>query len=470
MFSRYLIRLLCALLVTAGVLHAGEVNRWPFLVEQVKADGTVESGEYLVPFLFRKTNTEGARVNGFRPFYLHTRDGAQVTTQVLYPFFTWRTEKNYRSFSFFQLINFHRDLDQPAGPPDRGFDVWPFYFSRATGDPGETYRALFPVAGTIKYRFGFDRLRFALFPLYLDTEKNEAHTTHAPWPFLRFIHGGGQHGFEFWPLFGHRGREGDFDTQFYLWPLGYRDAQHLSDPVPTVKVGLLPFYTRDTGPGLISETYAWPFFGYTHRTEPDHYDEQRYFWPFLVQGRGDQRFVSRWAPFYTHSVIKGFDKTWVGWPVFRHATWTDDGKILQEENKVLFFVYWSQTQRSATNPAAAAAHKRHLWPLLSSWDNGAGRKQLQLFSPFEVFFPTNEPVRQLWSPLVAIYRFEQRAPGDTRGSVLFSLVSWKKSPARQEFHVGPLGWSRVTVDGRWRFSLFDFSRKADNKSPDAPSP
>jgi hypothetical protein len=453
--------------VTGAALRAEEVNLWPFSIRQVKADGTTESGEYLVPFLFRKTGTDGAEVEGFRPFYLHSREGAKTTTTLLYPFFTWQQDDGYRSFSFFQLINRRQETGgdrQTVG----SFDVWPFYFSRDTGEPVESYRALWPVGGTIKSRFGYDRIHFVLFPLYADTEKGGAHTTHAPWPFLRFIHGAGQHGFEFWPLFGHRGKEGDFDDWFCLWPLIYHSAKSLSEPQPDVKLGVLPFYTRDTAPGYVSENYAWPFFGYTHRTEPYRYDERRYFWPFLVQGRGDQHLVNRWGPFYTHSVIKGYDKTWLAWPLFRHAGWTDDNGIAQEQNQVLWFLYWSLTQRSTTNPAAAPAHKTHLWPLFSSWDNGAGQRQLQVLSPFEVFFPTNEPVRQLWSPLTAIYRYDQRAPGDTRGSILFSLVSWKNSPAGREFHFGPLTWSRAPGTVSWKFSLFDFSPKAANNALAAP--
>lgn len=468
MFPRLIVRLICAALVTAAALRGEEMNAWPFSIRQVKPDRTIESAEYLVPFLFRKTHAAGAELKGFRPFYLHTKEGLKESTMLFYPFFTWQRNSDYRSFSFFQLINVGRQ-NEPGSPTIHRFDVWPFYFSRDTGEPAESYRALFPVGGTIKHRFGYDRIHFVLFPLYAGTEKNAAHTTHAPWPFLRFIHGAGHHGFEFWPLFGHRGRAGDYDDQFYLWPLIYLSAKNLSEPQPDVKWGVLPFYTRDIAPGYISENYLWPFFGYTHRTEPYRYDEQRYLWPFLVQGRGDQRLVNRWGPFYTHSVIKGYDKTWFVWPLFRHARWADAG-ITQEQNQVLWFLYWSLTQRSTTNPAAAPAHKTHLWPLLSSWDNGAGQRQLQLLSPFEVFFPTNEPVRQLWSPLVAIYRYDQRAPDDIRGSLLFSLVSWKKSPAGRELHLGPFAWSHPAGTGRWKFSLFNFFRKADNKTAEAPSP
>jgi hypothetical protein len=468
MFSRLPVWLILAALMAAMPLRGAEQNAWPFAVRQMRPDGTVESGEYLGPLLFRQTHAEGGEAEGFRPFWLHTREGPRESTLLLYPFFTWQRDDGYRSFSFFQLVNVSRDTG-PDRPTDHRLDVWPVYFSRDTGEPADSYRALLPFGGTIRHRFGYDQIQFVLFPFYADTEKNAAHTTHAPWPFLRFIHGAGQHGFEFWPLFGHRGRAGDFDDQFYLWPLGYRSAKNLSAAQPEVKLGVLPFYTRDSAPGFISETFVWPFFGYTHRTEPYRYDEQRYLWPFLVQGRGDQRYVNRWGPVYTHSVIKGYDKTWFVWPLFRHARWADAG-IAQEQNQVLWILYWSLTQRSTTNPAAAPAHKTHLWPLLSSWDNGAGQRQLQLLSPFEVFFPTNEPVRQLWSPLTAIYRYEQRAPGDTRGSVLFSLISWRNSPAGREFHLGPLGWSRPTATGPWKFSFFEFARNPASKATANPPP
>lgn len=467
MFSRRSVRLTLAALLAAVSLRAGEQNGWPFFVRQTGPDGTVVSGEYLGPLFFHESSAHGATARGFRPLFLQTEEGPRRTTMLLYPFFTWQQDADYRSFSFFQLVNARHQTDPDSGTT-RNLDVWPFYFSKETGDPATTYHALFPLGGTIKNRLGYDRIRFTLFPLFLQTGKG-IRVTHAPWPFLRFIDGEGHHGFEFWPLFGRRGRAGDYDDQFCLWPVYYRSAHHLSDPQPDVKLGVLPFYTRETAPGLISENFIWPFFGYTHRAEPYRYSEHRYLWPFLVQGEGDRRVVNRWAPLYTHSVIKGYDKTWLLWPLFRHARWTESG-LNQEQDQVLWFLYWSQTQSSATNPAAAPGHKTHLWPLFSSWDNGAGRRQFQLLSPFEVFFPTNEPVRQLYSPLLALYRYDQRAPGDTRYSVLFSLVSGRSSPTGREFHLGPLAWTRAPGAGRWRFSLFDFPAKRDNKATAATTP
>lgn len=473
----------------APILRGAERNAWPVSVAwEDEQTGTVTSQQCLGPLIVERTAADGTATHLWRPIFMHQQKGEQETLQFLYPLVTWRRDGDESWFSFFQLINNRRERSI-SGPPEHRLDVWPFYFSRDTGNPETSYRALLPIAGTIKDRFGKDRLSWTAFPLYLRIEKDGRHTNYAPWPFLRFTGGAGHHGFEFWPLFGQVARERDYRRQYYVWPLIYKQETNLSAAQPNVSAGFLPFYSRATAPGLIDENYLWPFFGYTDRTEPKRYHETRYLWPFLVQSRGDERYVNRWAPFYTHSVVKGHDKTWVLWPLVRHAEWRE-GAIAQERTQLLYVLYWSQQQRSLANPAAAPASKRHLWPLFSAWDNGAGRRQFQLLSPFEVFFTDNQPVRELYSPLFALYRYDQRAPGDTRWSFLWSLVSRRQSATEREFHLGPLfstqatttagervavgngllSWHRAPGEARWKFSVFDFRSASATPASAAPTP
>jgi hypothetical protein len=328
-----------------------------------------------------------------------------------------------------------------------------------------------------------ERISWLLFPLYLRTENHGVTATSLLWPFVRLVSGDGNSGFALWPLFGWRSKQGIYEREFYLWPLIYRDASRLNEPVPDESYGILPFYARESTATVKSETYLWPFFGYLDRTAPDHYHESRYFWPLWVQGRGDERYRNRWAPFYTHSNIKGLDKTWVLWPAFRREQWTDGG-LIQTKTQFLYLIYWSLEQRSATNPRLAAAHKTHLWPIWSSWDNGAGRRQVQVLSPFEVLFPGNDNTRLLWTPLFALYRYDRRSADDYRHSLLFDLVTWRRTAARREFHLGPLlsvksaegarrivlgnglfGFQRPAGDAPWQTFWFDFSRETDNSPP-----
>ncbi|MBI5382192.1 MAG: hypothetical protein HZA31_09865 [Opitutae bacterium] len=492
-----LVRLGLAAAAFALSAKAVERNAWPLVVTQEDAAGQVISRQGGGPLVFAQPRAEGGRAEGFRPLYLLRKDAAGATREVdlLYPVFTYRTDAGTYRWSLLSLINQSGRLaDAPAPTPQtaepEAFDVWPFYFSRQTGDPATSYRALFPLAGTVLNRFGNDRMEWWLFPLYGRFQKGEKVVHTMPWPFVKTIAGGGHRGFALWPLFGDREQAGVSRSQFFLWPLVYKDESRLDQPVPTVSLGALPFYARHTSADTNGETYLWPFFGYTDRTAPYRYHQTDWFWPLFVQGRGDQRYRNRWAPFYTHSIMKGYDKTWVLWPVWRQARWTEAG-LAQEKTQVLFVVYWSLRQSDPAHPQRAAAEKTHLWPLFSAWDNGAGRRQFQLLSPFEVFFPHNEAVRLSYSPLFALYRFDQRAPGDTRQSWLWDAVTYERRDAAgtREFHLGPLlsvetkpaqqrialghgllGIRRAPGQRVWRAFVCDFPRSADQPPATSPAP
>ena len=435
------------------------------------------------PLLFAQTAPDGAVTSGFRPFWVQTQEtnGDLRTGLGLYPLFTYRADAETYAWSVFELL---KRSGRKAGAPapksllasGEAFDVWPFWFSRRAQDPADSYRALFPLAGTVKNRLGFDRLAWTLFPFYVESEKRGATTTSTPWPFLRHTRGAA-HGLALWPLFGWQEGPGAVRDAFYLWPLGYNTtrppaADAPAGTAPSRQLGALPFYARATAPGFIHEDFLWPFFGYTERTSPWRYHETRYLWPLLVHGHGDDRLVNRWGPFYTHSVIKGTEKTWIAWPLFRQARWTT-GDIAQTKTQFLYVFYWSLHQRSRTQPHLAPAAIRHVWPLFSTWDNGAGRRQTLALSPFEVFFPGNTQIRAVWSPLFALYRFDQRAPGHARHSLLWDILCWESRPPAATFAPAPaapapheerltlgrglLGLRRPAGERAWRLFWFDFA-------------
>lgn len=470
-------------------LHETEFNAWPVVVKQSDSSGQVSQWTGAGPLAFGRMTPDGGSWGGVRPFWVQRRDaeGRFRYGTFLYPLFSYTVDQNTYHWNVFQLI---RRGDRRSDAADAGgqydtrglFEVWPLWFSRQSGIPERDYRALFPVAGTVKNKLGFERARWVLFPLYFEAESRGATTTQTPWPVVRVTRGTAR-GFGIWPLFEWREEPGRWRRETYLWPFGYnRTTQPPADAAPgtppTRDVGALPFYARRTAPGFIDESYLWPFFGYTDRTHPAAYRETRYFWPLFVQGRGDDRLVNRWGPFYTHSVVKGYDKTWYLWPVFRQATW-NDGDLAVKRKQLLFVVYWSEKQRSIARPEAAAATLTHVWPLYSNWNNGAGREQFQLFSPLDVFFTGNEKIRAAWSPLFAVYRREQLAPGTTRNSVLWNAITWRSDAGAQsrEFHIGPVFSVSSNATGKrvaignglvafrrgangWKTLWFDFPPKA----------
>lgn len=483
---------LTVLLGLAAVAHGScagaeehERHTWALGVERTDSAGRVTSWSAAGPLLFSKDTPDGGTVSGFRPFWVQTKSagGDLRAALFLYPIFSYRADEETYSWSIVELAKRagrRASAPAPRSPLEEGeaFDVWPFWFSRHTADPVDSYRALFPIAGTIKHRLGYDRLAWTLWPLYFQSEKRGAVTTQTPWPILRTTRGAA-HGFALWPLFGWEERPGVSRQEFYLWPLGYNNTIQPADDAPAGtpperQVAALPLFARTTMPGFVNADYLWPFFGYTDRTALWRYHETRYLWPFLVQGRGDDHYVNRWGPFYTHSIIKGHDKTWAPWPLFRRERWTDEG-LAQTKTQFFYFFYWSLQQRSVAKPILAPASITHLWPLFSAWDNGAGRRQVQVLSPFEVFFPGNEKVRESWNPLFALFRYDQRAPGTEHFSLLWDLITWERrrpagstatNPRTQRVALGGglVGLKRAPGERTWRLFWLDFPGKHANSA------
>jgi len=464
-----------AAVAAAFPARAYEANGWPVVVQQKDATGKTQTWSGAGPFLFsdQAPAPDAGTAVGFRPFYARITGGGKVQTDILFPLYLHRKYPDHYKWSILELINgegVDASVTQAGGPKDKHFDIWPFYFSHETDDPVDTYHALLPIFGTMKYRLGFDRLSWVLFPVYVQAVKRETTTTYAPWPILRFVKGEAN-GFAVWPLIGITKGPGPARHNFYLWPLIW---DNVLEPAPSApdgsapgtEVGFLPFYTRETAPGYVSVNYLWPFFGHSERTIPYRYSEERYLWPFFVQGRGDDRLVDRWGPFFTHSNIKGTDSRWIGWP-FWHRTEFADDDIEQRKTQFFYFVYWSLEESSVSRPRAPHAYKTHYWPLLSVWDNGAGSRQAEFPSVFEVFFPDNPDMREVWTPLFTLYRYDHKPTGETRTSLLWNALTWRRdaTDGLVEFHVGPLLGMRRTPSGNsWTILGFDFGPKPGNNT------
>ncbi|MDR0901632.1 MAG: hypothetical protein LBM92_02555 [Opitutaceae bacterium] len=500
MHARPLLLIFCLAALCAadarGHAFGTETNYWPFWVgRDAPADPApaptrtpvipAASWDAAGPLAFSRPlgpfrRDDGAvSAAGLRPLYMEKRgpDGGLTHAHFLYPFFNYTAKENGGyAWSVFGLINHDcAPAIRPAGEgrADSQFDVWPVYFSsQVAGSPEKSYRAVFPIYGSVHSRLLSDRITWLLWPLYARFETNDLVTTTVLWPFFRATGGGDNHGFAFWPFFGWKEKGNALRERYLLWPLIFRSERNLQEPRPSVKTAFLPFYYGETGPATTNRNYML-FFGKTHTTAPHKYDETRYFWPLLVQGRGERLRVNRWAPFYTHSKTPEREKTWVMWPLWKHTFW-GDGQFAFERRQFALFLYHSTWQQGFDNPSPRPSNKTSVWPLYTSWSDGAGRRQIQALSPFEVFLPKSEPARLVWSPLFALYRYEQAAPGAFRHALLWNFVTYRREPDAREFHLGPLysahsgaGYKRHALlngvagldrrpDRGWRPFLFKF--------------
>lgn len=415
-----------------------ERNLWPLFVGEPDPDAErFHKWQAAGPFFFAH-DLEDKRVYGLRPLYVafHQEEFDQRSFHVLYPFFNYRRRHLGYSWDILMILRYHRTGDF-GDDPLVNLRLSPLFFYGRGPQPHDASFGIMPLYGDVQTVFGQDRFRWVLFPLYGRTEKNGRSLTMAPWPFIKIYRGEDASGFDFWPFYGRRQVDNEYDRRFFLWPFGYHQRSELWKDEPFVASGVLPFYSRSRSERAVSATFVWPFFGYTDSRDPE-YRETRYFWPLIVQRRGEQQYTNRIAPFYTRSIRKFRDRQWIAWPFYRHEK-SVNRNLLDEKTQILYFVYWSLQQSDPDRPEAEPARKRHLWPFFSYWNDGAGRRQTQVLSPFEVFFQYNETVRATYSPLFALYQRDINEPEErSRHSFLFRLVTWQRRDDDYRFNLGPL--------------------------------
>lgn len=441
--SRTLALIIATFLGIASTGSGSELrNWWPGPVIDERPAENSRNLTALGPF-FAQKESEALDVFSIRPLFtrFEYHDGREAeSSHLLYPLFNHYSSTGRSQWS---LLNLIRNTERSDG--FHRFQAWPFLFWNDSPQDEQDYFALWPLGGSLKNFFGRERVDFALWPLYIRTERRGEIRYSTPWPFVQTLHGEAS-GFALWPLYGHFERPGVYERRFALWPLYYDVKTGLSSRQPYHRFGALPFYARETAAGMKSETFLWPFFGYTHESDPrPAYDEIRYFYPFLVQGRGEERHVNRWMPFYTHERSGEREKWWYLWPLLKHEE-LEVGPITRHRSQFLYFLFRDEVQVADNG---FRARRQNLWPFYSYWQDGHGRRQLQALDLFSVFFPGNRKVQENWNPLFAIYRYDEH-PGKVRQSFLWSLIIHESSPSDNRLVIGPLFEQEASAEGsRW---------------------
>lgn len=435
----------------------GVVTDWaPFWRETRDDAGRQVHVQAMGPVLEEKHDYEaGTSMATFRPLWINYRQESTGSDYfyLLPPLFTYYHDNNMLRWEFYTFVQ-RRITGRGREDAISTFMIFPFVFYHdVPGRPRDSFFGVMPLGGSVKDYFGFDRISWALFPLAAEFEDRGVIRYGFPWPFITWQEGDGAAGGGLWPIFTHYTKSGvrAYDSQYLFWPLIYRKVDQFDRERPRVQEGFLPFYATVRSELVDDTTIFFPFFGWRDDREIS-YRETRWFWPFFVQGRGPGNYVNRWAPFYTHSIHGTTDKHWYMWPALRVKRW-QEGELAVRRTNFFYFLYMDEVQRSMVNPNLPEARMTHVWPFFSQYDNGAGLVQAQLFSPFEVFYPNNRSVRDLYTPIFAFFRYQRsEETGVTTQSVLWNFIREECSEERTRLTVGPLLEHDVS-EGRAKFSL-----------------
>jgi hypothetical protein len=340
----------CAGLGAPGEEAPFERGLWPLYSADAAPWAGVRERRALGPLLRWEARPTERRFE-WRPFYSSLARPELRRFDVLYPVLARRVTPERDQSRLLVLARSRRDADTAASHSTFGIA-----FRGRTAD-GEGYSGLFPLYGTLRERLGFDRLSFALWPLFARARRGEYRETQLLWPVFALGRGDGRFKLRVWPLFGVRRRDGISDRRYLLWPLFHWRRDHLDTGRPSRAFYALPFYgRRDRGPQH-SRFYLFPLLARQWSDVEPASSRLDLLWPLFSRGRGGDESLLALRPLYVErSRATARSQSWLLGLLGRSETRAGD--LLERNWRLLWVSRFGYRVEGQTE-----ARRIDLWPL-----------------------------------------------------------------------------------------------------------
>lgn len=391
-------------------------------------------------FFYEKTTGSGMYSVVWRPFYMNTVSPELEFDASLMPFiFTrYRTERYDRLTALLGLYN-SVDYRHPDGNDDYDNGLFPIFMYGEGTAAADNYLLIFPVGGTMRGKFAYDRISpwvfpgFLLFfvyppsgiftthtlllgiaslvPVYTEFEDGEYRGTALFWPLVAW--GGDESGkrktFRILPFYSHKSKEGWYDTYSYLMLINYREIYLRDDTRYTFF--FFPFYGRKWSreDRVSSHTLLWPFFswGYDSVNNDREYNLP---WP-LVQIRDcDNPKIKKriFFPFYGRYTAKNYESFFVTPLYFRI---TDSSADLTASYNVSVFLFWYFKRDYQYMHEFYGRSWRYfkIWPLMHVEWSDSGFYSLNVLSLLP--FRDAEGYERMYQPFWSLFEYRVKPDG-----------------------------------------------------------
>lgn len=406
-----------------------------------------------------------------RPFYFSwwEADRGYRQSEALWPIWVRRSSEDSVYWRF--LLTFFWDWDIKNSHSRWRFWSLPFYF-QGRDKEGESYVALFPLAGRIHEFFLWDRIDFTLFPLYVRSRLKEIEATSYLWPFYSRTSGPGIERFRIFPFYGYSEMENVGRKTFILWP--FWNQVHYTLP-------------KSQGSGWI----LFPLLGHLNLTDQESWwflppvfrysigeEQNRLYgpWPIIQkeEGKVEKLYI---FPLYGRKRQAGVDRRFLLWPI-GHYEKSEQATGVKTKLFVVPFVqrFRDVPSEKVGGPAQSSSYTK-IWPLfshLSKEDGDIRRTALLDLNPLR-----GGPIERNYAPFWQIYvrsqvhdrvdteilwgLYRSAARGEAyRYRSLFPFVSWSRGEdeGHVSFFKGLLGRHREGEKSVWQvLYLFKFGDK-----------
>ncbi len=457
-FSFFLMLSIVCCASSASAYDATVSTLWPLWDYRASAVADYKSTHLLGPLL--KYETKGIETEyAFRPFFYRALDDEGVSeTDVLYPVFRHKSDQGTGSFHLLHLLN-HDYGQRESGRSQRSY-LFPFLFY---GEEEQgTYAAFFPVHGTLYNWFGRDRISFTLFPLYGRTERKGTRIDNVLWPFFARISGEHESGFKAWPVYGQSRKEGVYRKTFFLWPVFFSESLNLNTDNPQEIRAAWPFYLSKESPKSSSRTILWPFFSKVENREKG-YVSWNAPWPLVRVTRGKTYHGLKILPFYADETMDVKRHRWYLWPIYKVEEMNSE-LIMQRRDRILFFLY--SDRRELKHETGDSSRRIDFWPFFG-YQNSDGVSHLHVLSLIEPFFPGNQSIERLWTPLWRVYQQKWDQQGNRIVSLFWNLYWSERQDDRLAWELFPVveyrKLSQVKTDISVFKGLFRYQKDLDGR-------
>jgi len=444
----------------------------PFAASWTDVHGN-ERSRFAGPFVDTIRSPEDWTFRAVRPLWsTWSNPGLETTnSEYLWPVASKRRQEEQRSWRVLLSWGWNWDVDDP----ESRHRLWilPFYFQGRSKN-GHDYLALFPLGGTIREFAFWDRIDFALFPLWVRSQMGDIEANTWLWPFISRTSGKGVERFRVFPFYGYNEREGRGRKTFVLWPFW----THVRYTMPgSSGTGWILFPL--TGHLKLTDQETWwvlpPFFRVSVGDE-----QNRIFgpWPFYQREKGEVDKFYLW-PLYGRKQLAGVDQRFFLWPLGHYEKSTQPTGVKSRLHLLPFFRHYTSEPSEVMKGEEMSSSYTKVWPLYSHLSKGDGEVRRTVipdlnpmrggpiernYAPFWRLYMRSEVEDRVDTEVLwGLYRSLKRGE-DYRYRSLFPLFSWSREEEGGHFSLlkGLLARERDGEKKRWRvLYLFRFGGKEE---------
>ncbi len=326
----------------------------PFHSQDVTPTGETRSRS-IGPLVESQAITNTMSFTAVRPFFSRVGDEQKqrVLKEYLWPLGMLRDMEQDRFWRF--LIAYGHDFDTSAESRYRA-TVFPFYTMGRT-ESGHEYWGLFPFWGDLREVMTYDRIRFALFPLYLEMWKQDRHSVSWLWPIFSRTRGEEMSAVRVFPFYGRSTHDDGRRRRFLMWPFWTQMFSNASGEGEDGFV-LCPVYGRVRHSNGSTRWVLPPLFKFHHKGDETDILAP---WPFIRFSDGAVKKRHVW-PLWGRKQVGPINSRFYLWPIFRFQD-VKRTKATFRSRFVLPVYYYQDEIEHDTGEARSTYVK--LWPLAS---------------------------------------------------------------------------------------------------------